>query len=73
MIKMKRYLVYVNMTQNGEIKKMDKVYCDVRGKNLDEETINKRLTNNIKTWQSAWNKCEINKYKFEIIKYEEIV
>lgn len=69
---MKRYLVYINMIQNGKIKKKDEIYCDVRGKNLDKETIYKRLINNIRTYQTAWNKHEIDKYKFEIINYEEV-
>lgn len=69
---MRRFRVKVNMIQQGEIKQTDIITCDVMGKNLDEATILKRLTNNVKTWQSAYNKYEINKYKFEIVSYEEV-
>lgn len=70
---MRKFNVYVDMIQNGKAKRSDKVYCEVRGKNLDDETILKRLTNNIKTWQSAYNKYSINKCKFVITKYDEII
>ena len=48
------------------------MYCEVRGKNLDTATIYKRLENNLKTWQSAGNKCGVfNKAKFIMLGYEE--
>ena len=70
---MRRFRIKVNMVQQGEVKKTDIIICDVMGKNLDNETILKRLTNNVKTWQSAYNKYEIVKYKFEIVNYEEVL
>ena len=69
---MRRFKVNVDIMQNGKLKSKDIITCDVNGKDLNEETIIKRLTNNIKTWQSAYNKCEIYKCKFIITGYEEV-
>ena len=71
---MKSYRVYVNEYQHGELKNQNSIICDVRGKNLDEETILRRLTNNIKTWQTACNKglFKQNHYTFVVTGYEEV-
>ncbi len=71
---MKRYRVYFEMWQHGELKDEDSIICDTRGKDLDEATVLKRLTNNIKTWQSAYNKDRYreNYYTFKVIRYEEV-
>lgn len=74
---MKGYYVIYNIeenTKNGRriTKENQKMYCEVRGKNLDSATIYKRLENNLKTWQSAGNKCgAFNKAKFIMLGYEE--
>lgn len=74
---MKGYFVIFNIeeeTSKGRqiTKENKKLYCEVRGKNLDPKTIYKRLENNLKTWQSAGNKCgAFNKAKFIMTGYEE--
>lgn len=51
----------------------ESMVCEVRGKDLDEVTIIKRLSNNLKTWQSAGNKCgAFNNAKFFITGFEEV-
>lgn len=71
---MKTYRVKVNEFQHGELKGTHYICCDVRGKDLDEQTILKRLTNNIKTWQSACNKGYFRQdwFTFKVVSYEEV-
>ena len=61
-------------TKNGRriTKENQKIYCYFFVKILDSATIYKRLENNLKTWQSAGNKCgAFNKAKFIMLGYEE--
>lgn len=70
---MMTYKVKFNIYQNGNIIKTDFMNCDVRGKDLDTMTLRKRLTNNIKTWQSAYNKDRLTgKAVFEVESFERI-
>lgn len=71
---MRTFMVYVDEYQHGKKVRDNHITCDVRGKDLDEATILKRLTNNIKTWQTACNKgyFKENHYTFVITSYEEI-
>lgn len=76
---MRGYYVIYNIeedTPKGRqiTKENQKMYCEVRGKDLDSVTVAKRLENNLKTWQSAGNKCgAFNRAKFIMIGYEERV
>jgi hypothetical protein len=73
---MRTYIVEVNeKNSKGEIMRKSQIPCDVRGDCKDETTLLKRLTNNVKTWQSAWNKGQPSndKWVFEIVSYKEKV
>ena len=70
---MMTYRVKVKEFEKGKYITTNIILCDVQGKDLDEEIIVKRLTNNIKTWQSAYNKGRIQgKRIFEIDCYERV-
>lgn len=70
---MLKFKVRIKTTKNGEVKYIDDTYL-VQGKDLDEETIVRRLTNNMKTWQTACNRgfFRENWTKFELVSYEEV-
>lgn len=71
---MKNYRVYVEEYQHGKKVRENTIVCGVRGKNLSKEEIEKRLKNNIKTWQTACNKAYFkeNHFTFNMVKYEEV-
>lgn len=67
---MKSYNVLVLMSENG--KQEEKIFhLDVRGKNLDKETITKRLNNNLKSLQSMWKNNVNPTIKLQMISWEE--
>ena len=70
---MRKFKVRIKTTKNGEVKYINDTYL-VQGKDLDEQTIVKRLTNNMKTWQTACNRgfFRENWTKFELESYEEV-
>lgn len=68
---MKKYKAIFNETYNGKVAQKEGIF-KVQGKDLTDEVIFKRLSNNLKTWQTAWNKYRIDKINYELIRYEEI-
>lgn len=67
---MKSYNVNCYYTENGKVE--EKIfYLDVRGKDLDKATLEKRLINNLKTLQSIWRRNVNPTIKIEMISYEE--
>lgn len=68
---MKSYNVKCNYTENGKDFEEKIFYLDVRGKNLDKITLEKRLINNLKTLQSIWRRNVNPLIKIEMISYEE--
>lgn len=71
---MRRFRVFVEEWQHGKLVKESSTCCDVRGKDLTEEEILRRLTNNIKTWQTACNKAywKQDHFTFKVIGYKEV-
>ena len=56
---------------NGEVK-TTKFMLELKGKKLDEQTIEKRVNNNIKDLQSKYNQGSSFKAKWNLIKYNVI-
>ena len=66
---MKTFNVKVLFSENGK-ERVEIFSLDVRGKDLDEATIERRLRNNIKSLQSIWRHNVDPTIKLEMLSYE---